>query len=98
MSDTKEPSDLVHFLVLVAIVAAIALVQELRKRIKKYKNEEPPYMTELLARAAQYIPRHRKCTTNQQQQDACTDILEALSSHQDSTEISDVERIVRRTL
>jgi hypothetical protein len=111
MSDTKEPFDTplepVFYIALATLfLLGLAAIFRLFQRVEKWMDmpeiEEPPCMTELLARAAKYLPRPNKCSTNQQQQNACEQILcthRAANGHRrlHSAE-SDVEVVVRRTL
>jgi hypothetical protein len=85
-----------------AVKFAVKLLQKLKKTTNAPDTKEPSCMTELLARAAKYLPRPNKCSTNQQQQNACEQILcthRAVNGHRrlHSGE-SDVEVVVRRTL
>ena len=87
MSDTKAPSEMpseppclialatLILLVLAAIFVAFKSFQRLKKATNASDTKEPPYMTELLARNSKWLPRPEKCSTNQQQQDACVQIL-----------------------
>jgi hypothetical protein len=114
MSDTKAPSDMpseppclvalatLFLLVSAAIFVAFKLFQRLKKTTNTPDTKEPPYMTELLARAAKHLPRPQKCSTTQEQQDACEQILYthfAVTRHRHPHFAeSNVERVVRRTL
>jgi hypothetical protein len=111
MSDTKEPFDTplepVFYIALATLfLLGLAVIFKLFQRVEKWMDmpeiEEPPYMTELLARATKYLPRPNKCSTNQQQQNECEQILcthRAVNGHRrlHSGE-SDVGVVVRRTL
>jgi hypothetical protein len=88
--------------VFIAVKFAVKLLQKLKKTTNAPDTKEPPCMTELLARAAKYLPRPNKCSANQQQQNACEQILythRAANGHRrlHSAE-SDVEVVVCRTL
>jgi len=93
---------ILFLLVLAAMFIAVKRLQKLKKTTTAPDTKEPPYMTELLARASKWLPRPKKCSTTQQQQDACSQILSAHLAdnehrHPHSAE-SDVEKVVRRTL
>jgi hypothetical protein len=99
MSDTEEtPFPIALCTVLAAaIFFTVKVVERLTKTTNTSDTEEDSYMFELLSRAAKYVQRPKKYTTNREQQYACLQILLAIERPQYSVE-SDVEKVMLHTL